>query len=283
MNDPHGPVLITGAAGGIGAATAARLAADGMTVYATARRPEALRALEDAGCRTLRLDVTDEESMRTVVREVTAEHGGLGALVNNAGYGAYGAVEEVPPEQLRAQFETNVFGLVRLTQLVLPHMREAGRGRIVNISSMGGRLVFPLGGAYHASKYAVEAFSDALRHEVTPFGISVSLVEPGLIRTGFGATAGDTLAAATSPRSPYRPLADSVERRMTRTYGSALAAGPEPVARTVHRALTARRPRHRYVVTPAARALIHTRRLLGSRAWDAYLRRQFRTPATTAR
>ena len=176
-------VLITGCSSGIGRATAERLAAEGWTVYATARKPETLAELEGRGCRTLALDVTDEASMQAAVSAIEGEHGTIGALVNNAGYSQSGAIETVPMEKVRTQFETNVFGLMRLCQLVLPGMRRARAGRIVNLSSMGGRLVFPGGGVYHATKYAVEALSDALRFEVKGFGIEVILVEPGLIRT----------------------------------------------------------------------------------------------------
>ncbi len=279
-----GPVLITGCSSGIGAATAKRVVPAGRPTYATARRSSTLGELAALGCRTLDLDVTDEESMRAAVRTVQDEHGRVGALVNNAGYGEYGAVEEVSLDRIRAQFETNVFGLVRLCQLVLPGMRDAGGGRIVNMSSMGGRLVFPLGGIYHGSKFAVEAITDALRFEVAPFGIAAILVEPGLIRTGFGATAGQTLRAATAPDSPYRELALALDDQMGDSYSSRFAGSPEAVAAAVHRALTARRPQPRYVVTPAAKAMVHARRLLGARVWDAALRRQFRAaPAAGSR
>ncbi|HEY2703551.1 MAG TPA: SDR family NAD(P)-dependent oxidoreductase, partial [Candidatus Dormibacteraeota bacterium] len=155
-------VLVTGCSSGIGHATAARLAGRGWTVYATARRPETLAGLAAVGCRTLALDVTDEASMSAAVATVEREAGGVGALVNNAGYSQGGAIEELPLDELRRQFETNVFGLVRMAQLVLPGMRARRSGRIVNVGSMGGRLTFPGGGAYHATKYAVEALSDAL-------------------------------------------------------------------------------------------------------------------------
>ena len=196
MSDPRA-VLITGCSSGIGRATAARLARTGdHVVYATARRLEAIADLERDGCRLLSLDVTDEASRAAAVEAVQREHGRVSVLVNNAGYGEYGTVEEVPLARIRAEFETNVFGLARMCQLVLPAMRAAGQGRIVNVSSMGGRLTFPASGYYHASKYAVEAISDALRYEVRPFGISVSVVEPGLIRTRFVTTAAQTLGAS---------------------------------------------------------------------------------------
>src|SRR6266571_7453627 len=180
-------VLITGCSTGIGRATAEQLAARGWTVYATARRPESIRDLAGRGCKTLALDVCDEASMRAAVETVERAEGAVGVLVNNAGYGQEGAFEEVPMAEVRRQFETNVFGLVRLTQLVLPAMRRQGWGRIVNISSMGGKVVFPGGGFYHGTKFALEAISDVLRYELRPFGIDVVVIEPGFIRTGFAA------------------------------------------------------------------------------------------------
>src|SRR5919201_6532296 len=189
-------VLITGCSSGIGYATASHLQAKGWTVYATARGRESLAELEARGCRTLALDVTDEASMAAAVRAVEDAEGAVGVLVNNAGYSQSGAVESIPIDRLRTQFETNVFGLVRMCQLVLPKMREQRWGRIVNLSSMGGRFTFPGGGAYHATKHAVEAISDALRFEVKGFGIDVILVEPGLIRTEFGTTAAGGVSEA---------------------------------------------------------------------------------------
>ena len=171
-------VLITGCSSGIGWATAERLANVGWRVYATARKVEAIAPLEESGCRLLSLDVTDDDSMVSAVEEVERREGAVGALVNNAGYSQSGAVEAVPMEKIRRQFETNVFGLVSMCQLALPGMRRQGYGRIVNVSSMGGKLTFPGGGYYHASKHAVEAISDALRFEVEGFGVKVSVLEP---------------------------------------------------------------------------------------------------------
>ncbi|MFG1953508.1 SDR family NAD(P)-dependent oxidoreductase [Micromonospora sp. NPDC048830] len=188
-----------------------------------------------------------------------------------------GPIEQAPMDRVRAQFETNVFGLSRLTQLVLPGMRRAGRGRIVNISSMGGRIVFPAGGYYHASKYAVGAISDALRQEVRPFGIKVVVVEPGLIRTGFEAVAAASLTAGGQASGPYVGMVASVNAAMAKSYGNGLlTATPEAAARTIERAATARGPRSRYLVTPAAWAMVHTRRLFGARLFDAVNRMQFR-------
>ncbi|MFN0280620.1 MAG: oxidoreductase [Kineosporiaceae bacterium] len=269
------PVLVTGCSTGIGRATAERLLDGGHTVYATARRPETLAALEVRGAHVLALDVTDEASMRTAVEIVESEHGAVGALVNNAGYGVYGPVEEVDLDAARAQFETNVFGLGRMCQLVLPGMRRAGRGRIVNVSSMGGRIVFPTGGWYHASKYAVEALSDALRVEVAPFGVRVVLVEPGLIRTEFESVASGGLGAG-AERSAYADLRRHADAVMSRAYRSRAGAGPSTVAEVIATAVETRRPRTRYVVTAAAKAQVQTRRLAGDRVWDAFVRRTYR-------
>ncbi|TMD98589.1 MAG: SDR family NAD(P)-dependent oxidoreductase [Chloroflexi bacterium] len=283
MNQPgSGAVLITGCSTGIGHATAARLARGGRTVYATARRPQTLSSLAAQGCRTLALDVTDEASMSAAVATVEEEAGGIEALVNNAGYSQGGPLEEVPLEEVRRQFETNVFGLLRMCQLVLPGMRGRRRGRIVNVGSMGGRLTFPGGGPYHATKYAVEALSDALRFEVAGFGIQVVLLEPGLIRTNFGVTAVGSIDAVPSGGGPYADFATAVAATTAHAYsgptGRVLGAGPEAVARVIERAITASRPRARYVVTPGARAMIGLRAVLPDRAFDAVLARQFPRP-----
>jgi NAD(P)-dependent dehydrogenase (short-subunit alcohol dehydrogenase family) len=266
-------VLITGCSSGIGRATAARLAAGGWTVYATARRADSLAELEAAGCRTLALDVTDEASMRAAVGAV---EGPLGVLINNAGYSQSGALETLPMDDVRRQFETNVFGLLRMCQLVLPGMRAAGAGTIVNLSSMGGKLTFPGGGAYHATKYAVEALSDALRMEVARFGIDVVCVEPGLIRTEFGETAATSVGA---DDGPYADFNASVARSTRGAYAgplSRLGGDADAVARAIERALGKDRPPTRVPVTPSARVLMGLHGLLPDRAWDGVVTRAFR-------
>jgi NAD(P)-dependent dehydrogenase (short-subunit alcohol dehydrogenase family) len=263
------PVLITGCSTGIGRATAERLARSGLTVYATARRLDSIADLQEAGCRTLALDVTDEESMRAAVAAVEEADGAVGALVNNAGYSQSGAVESIPLDEVRRQFETNVFGLLRMCQLVLPGMRREGRGRIVNLSSMGGKLTFPGGGIYHATKYAVEALSDALRFEVRGFGVHVSVIEPGLIKTNFAETAVGSVGEADGP---YAKFNSAVQASTAGVYDSAfgkLGGGPETVAKAIERAITARRPKTRYPVTASARFFMTQRALLPDRAWDA--------------
>ncbi len=274
-------VLITGCSTGIGRATAEQLAARGWTVYASARRPESIRDLAGRGCKTLALDVCDEASMRAAVETVERA---VGVLVNNAGYGQEGAFEEVPMAEVRRQFETNVFGLVRLTQLVLPAMRRQGWGRIVNLSSMGGRLTLPGGAFYHATKYAVEALSDALRFEVRPFGIDVVVIEPGPIKTRFGDTAIESVKSLVASGSPYAAFNALLAQKIKEAYEGPMgrfAADPEAVARVIERAIAAERPRTRYPVTFAARFLMGLRRWLPDRAFDGFLRTQF--PVSAAR
>jgi short-subunit dehydrogenase len=278
MAADNSPVLITGCSTGIGRATAERLAKSGMTVYATARREEAIEGLKQAGCRTLALDVTDEDSMQAAVAAVEEADGSVGSLVNNAGYSQSGAVETIPMDELRRQFETNVFGLVRMCQLVLPGMRKAGRGRIVNVSSMGGKLVFPGGGAYHGTKFAVEAISDALRFEVRGFGVHVSIIEPGLIKTDFGKTA---VGSVPHGDGPYAEFNTAVAANTAGAYDGPMAklgAGPEAVAKAIEKAITARRPRTRYPVTASARFLLGQHAILPDRAWDRVVGTQFPRP-----
>lgn len=274
-------VLITGCSSGIGEATALYLVKRGWRVCATARKAESLGKLAAAGCRTLALDVTDEASMQQAVAAVTAAEGGIGVLINNAGYSQSGALETLTPAQLREQFDTNVFGLMRLTQIVLPGMRAQGAGRIVNISSMGGKLTFPGGGAYHAAKHAVEALSDALRFEVQGFGIDVIVIEPGLIRTGFADAARKTIAGATG-NGPYDAFNDAVAIATKDVYEkgplSWLGGKPIHVARVIAGALQASRPRPRYTVTASASLLLFMRRWMSDRAWDNFLKGNFPQP-----
>jgi NAD(P)-dependent dehydrogenase (short-subunit alcohol dehydrogenase family) len=281
-SDVSRSVLITGCSSGIGRATAAFLAQRGYKVWATARKRESLSDLEALGCRTLSLDVVDERSMEAAVRAVEAEDGAVGILVNNAGYSQSGAVEAVPIERVRAQFETNVFGLVRLTQLVLPKMRAQRWGRIVNLSSMGGKLVFPGGGYYHATKYAVEAISDALRFEVRGFGIAVVLIEPGLIKSGFSEAAVSGMDPVKGAADPYAAFHDSVARATKDSYEKGplarFAGVPEDVAKAIHKAIEADKPKARYTVSGSAKILLAQRRLLSDRTWDRFLRTNFPSP-----
>ncbi|MBS1869627.1 MAG: SDR family NAD(P)-dependent oxidoreductase [Actinobacteria bacterium] len=298
MGDVSKAVLITGCSSGIGRATARRLAASGWTVYATARRLESIAELEAAGCRTLALDVTDEDSMVAAVRQVEETHGAVGVLINNAGYSQSGAIETVPLEAVRRQFETNVFGLARLTQLVLPKMRDQRWGKIVMLGSMGGRLVFPGGGWYHATKHALEAVSDALRFEVRGFGVDVILLEPGLITTEFGnaavasmsdvgadagaaPAAGAGAAGAAPSGDPYAAFNATVGSATQGAYEGPLrllGAGPDRVAKVIEKSLRKRRAPTRVTITPSAKLSIPSRRLMPDRVWDAMMRAQFPTP-----
>lgn len=276
-------VLITGASSGIGHATAVRLARRGMTVYATARNPDALTDLAEEGCELLTLDVTDQTSVTEAVAAVEDAHGQVDVLVNNAGYGQYGAIEEVAIEDVRLQLETNVVGPTRLIQRVLPGMRAAGGGTIVNVSSMGGGFTLPGGGYYHASKHALEAISDALRFEVAPFGVNVVIIQPGLIKTNFDADAVITAVEATDETGPYADFSVSAQALLASSYGGWLAAPPDVVARAIERAVNARAPRPRYRVTLTARVLLTLRWLLPDRLWDAAVASRFLPAGRTTR
>lgn len=253
-------VLITGATAGLGRHAALHLARRGHRVLATGRRADALERLREeaagTGLETLQLDVTDHDSIQAAVAEVdrrTAGHG-LDALVNNAGYGQMGPLELVTDDELRRQFDTNVFGLMSVTRAFLPTMRERGRGRIVNVGSMGGRVTFPYGGAYHATKYAVEALNDALRKELRLFGIDVVLIEPGPIRSDFADRAMGSIAHHIAADSPYAPMLARAEEIKTKTDG--MSAGPEVVSEAIERAIVARRPRARYLVPFSAKIVV---------------------------
>jgi NAD(P)-dependent dehydrogenase (short-subunit alcohol dehydrogenase family) len=274
-------VLITGCSTGIGRATAEHLAARGWNVYATARKPESLADLASRGCKTLALDVCDEASMRAAVETVERAEGAVGVLINNAGYGLEGAFEEVPMTDIRRQFETNVFGLIAMTKLVLPAMRRQRWGRIVNLSSMGGKLTFPGGAYYHATKHAVEALSDALRFEVKGFGIDVIVIQSGPIKTRFGDTAVGNIAMPQD--SPYAAFNVVLEKQIREAYEGGpmarFAAPPEAVAEVIEKSITAPNPKTRYKVTLAARVLMGLKSVLPDRAFDAFLRTQFPPPA----
>jgi NADP-dependent 3-hydroxy acid dehydrogenase YdfG len=279
-------VLITGCSSGIGEATARRLAEHGWTVYASARRLESIESLAEAGCKLLQLDVTDEDSMRAAVDTVEREHGAVGVLVNNAGYSQGGPIEQVPLQAVRRQFETNVFGLIALTQMVLPAMRAQGWGKIVNIGSMGGRLTLPGGGLYHATKHSLEAISDALRFEVRGFGVDVVLVEPGLITTEFGKTAVATVNEADSTATgdgddPYKKFNTKLAAMTAGVYDGPmrhLGGGPDVVAKAIEKAISRRKAPSRMLLTPSAHLTVFQRKILPDKVWDAVLRTQMPEP-----
>ncbi len=279
-------VLITGCSSGIGEATARRLAEHGWTVYASARRLESIESLADSGCKLLQLDVTDEQSMRAAVETVEREHGAVGVLVNNAGYSQGGPIEQVPLESVRRQFETNVFGLIALTQMVLPAMRTQHWGKIVNIGSMGGRLTLPGGGLYHATKHSLEAISDALRFEVRGFGVDVVLVEPGLITTEFGKTAVATVneadsTAASDGADPYKKFNTKLAAMTAGVYEGPmrhLGGGPDVVAKAIEKGISRRKAPSRMLLTPSAHLTVFQRKILPDKVWDAVLRTQMPEP-----
>jgi NADP-dependent 3-hydroxy acid dehydrogenase YdfG len=304
-DSPSKAVLITGCSSGIGEATARRLAGHGWTVYASARRLESIQRLADVGCKLLQLDVTDDESMRAAVQTVEREQGAVGVLVNNAGYSQGGPIEQVPLEAVRRQFETNVFGLIALTQMVLPAMRAQHWGKIVNIGSMGGRLTLPGGGLYHATKHSLEAISDALRFEVRGFGVDVMLVEPGLITTEFGKTAVATVNeadatgtsgvagtdvdreepgdedAARDGADPYKKFNTKLAAMTAGVYEGPmrhLGGGPDVVAKAIEKGISRRKAPSRMLLTPSAHLTVFQRKVLPDRLWDAMLRTQMPEP-----
>jgi NADP-dependent 3-hydroxy acid dehydrogenase YdfG len=278
MSDVSKAVLITGCSTGIGRATAEHLADKGWKVYATARRPESIADLEGKVHVTLPLDVTEEASMEAAVKQVEDAEGAVGVLINNAGYSRSGAVETVPMDDVRRQFETNVFGLVRMCQLVLPKMRAQHWGRIVNLSSMGGRVTFPGGGFYHGTKYAVEAISDALRFEVKGFGVDVVLIEPGLIKTEFGETVAKEMGDADGDYADFNRAVSEATVGAYKGPMMRLGGGPETVAHKIEKAIRARKPKTRYPVTASARLALMQKALLPDRGWDRAVGTQFPKP-----
>lgn len=272
MKQTEKVILVTGASSGIGFDAARALALRGHRVYAAARRVELMEPLKELGVKVLRMDVTDGQSMSEGVDSLLQAEGRVDVLVNNAGYGYFGAVENVSMEEARRQLEVNVFGLARLCQLVLPAMRRQGSGRIVNTSSIAGRAVFYMGAWYNVTKYAVEALSDALRMEVRPFGIDVVLIEPGPIKTDWGLIAARHLEES-SGGTPYEPQAAPWVSTMRWAYESNLFSGPQVITRAVCRAVDSRRPRTRYCRGRGAHVALFLHALLPTRCWDALMRR----------
>jgi NAD(P)-dependent dehydrogenase (short-subunit alcohol dehydrogenase family) len=267
--------LITGASSGIGEATAQRLGELGYTVYAGARRVERMSDLVKRGIRTRAVDVTDDASLVALVEAILSETGRIDVLINNAGYGLYGALEDMPIQEARRQFDVNLFGLARLTQLVLPQMRARRNGYIVNVSSMGGKIWEPLGSWYHASKFAVEGFSDSLRVEVAEFGIKVVIIQPGSIRSEWSGIAADQLEA-TSATTAYARQAKVMAAVLRGVDHMRLASGPEVVAEAIAKAVQSPRPRTRYVVGGGARGILLAERILPDRGFDKFIQLGYR-------
>jgi NAD(P)-dependent dehydrogenase (short-subunit alcohol dehydrogenase family) len=259
--------LVTGASSGIGEATARLLKNEGFTVYAAARRVDVMKLLETEGIHVLPLDLIDETSIQTCVDAILAREGRIDVLVNNAGYGSFGAIEDVTIEEARRQFEVNVFGLARLTQLVLPKMRENRFGKIVNVTSIGGKISMPFGGWYHATKYALEGWSDVLRIETAPFGIDVIIVEPGGIKTPWGGIAVDHLRK-TSGSGAYAAAAAKSADSMAKYYAGTQLSDPLVIAQKIAQAVTTAKPQTRYVAGYLAKTILFLRWLLSDRLFD---------------
>lgn len=264
-------ILLTGASSGIGYDAAEALAKQGHKVYAAARRVERMEPLREWGIVPIQMDVTDEASMRQGVQTLLDREGRIDVLINNAGYGFFGAVENVPMDDARNQLEVNIFGLARLCQLVLPTMRKQHSGRIVNIASVAGKSVIYYGGWYHVSKYAVEALSDALRIEVQPFGIDVVIVEPGAIKTNWGIIAADHLAE-TSKDTAYADTGAMMAQNLRGMYESSRISDPSVVRKAICHAVNARRPRTRYRIGYLSTTIVFSHWLLPTRWWDHIMR-----------
>lgn len=259
-------VLVTGASSGIGKETAKKLLADGYTVYAAARRVGRMADLEQLGAIAIAMDISKDEEIVAAVDRIRAGSGGIDVLINNAGFGSYGSMEETTLEDARYQFEVNLFGLARLTQLCLPYMRDRKAGRIVNISSMGGKIYTPLGSWYHATKHALEGWSDCLRIEVAPFGIDVVIIEPGAIDTEWSGIMVDQMME----RSGDGPYADQAKR-----MANAAGDGGSPVsliADVIVKAVRAKKPKTRYSAGKYAKLLLTVRKLASDRMFDRIIR-----------
>lgn len=263
--------LVTGASSGIGKETAIELSQKDFIVYAAARRTDRMQDLAAKGIRPIALDVTNDESMVNCINEILKKEGKIDVLVNNAGYGSYGAIEDVPMEEARRQIEVNLFGLARMTQLVLPSMRKNKYGKIVNISSMGGKIWTSFGGWYHAAKFAVEGFSDCLRLEVSSFGIDVIVVEPGGIKTDWGMIAAKGLKEV-SAKGAYAEAANKTAEGMVKNYSGNSLSKPELIAKTISKAVTIRKPKTRYLVGFMAKPMVFMKNVFGDRAYDRIIK-----------
>lgn len=260
-------ILLTGASSGIGYQTAEMLARQGHVVYGAARRVEKMDALKASGVKPLKLDVTDKASVEEAVRTVISAEQRIDVLINNAGYGSYGAIEDVTLDEARKQFDVNLSGVAMLTKEVLPHMRRQQGGTIINVASIGGRLTTYFGAWYHATKYALEAFSDALRMETRPFGIHVTIIEPGGIKTPWGFIAADHLKES-AKGGAYEEQATKTADGMRRQYSGSMLSDPEVISKSIAKAVKARRPRTRYTIGFMAKPLVWLHALLPARTFD---------------
>ncbi|BBW76747.1 MULTISPECIES: oxidoreductase [Klebsiella] len=267
--------LVTGASSGMGKAIARRLIQDGYQVYVAARSIDKMADLAELGAQPLRMDIARDEEIVSCVNAILSQTGGVDVLINNAGFGLYGPVEEIGIDEARYQFEVNLFGAARLTQLLLPAMRARRSGHIVNISSMGGKMYSILGAWYHATKHALEGWSDCLRLEVAGFGIKVTIVEPGVIETGFGDAASESIVKR-SHSGPYGQLVKMVAASIKKTYGHGTGSDPKVIADVVSSAINSKNPRTRYAAGKFAKMLICLRVWLGDRIFDRIILSQTR-------
>lgn len=265
--------LVTGASAGIGAATARLLAKSDYIVYGVARRTDKMASLINLGIKTIAMDVADDASMVIAVNQIIAEQGRIDVLINSAGFGLYGAVEDVPMKDARYQLEVNVIGLARLCQLVLPHMRKQHPGKIVNITSIGGKMATPLGGWYHASKFAVEGLSDSLRLEVKPFGVDVIIIEPGGVKTEWGGIAFDS-AEKTSGHTVYGDLTRKAKSVFAKTEVNNVE--PIVIAELIKGAIETKSPKARYAKGYMAGIILGAKKWLSDAMFDKMLMSQMK-------
>lgn len=266
-------ILITGASSGMGKVTAERLAQDGHIVYGAARRVEEMEELKKLGGYPIYMDLKNDESIVSAVQKIISEQNHIDVLINNAGFGLYGSVEDTPIEEARQQFEVNLFGMGRLTQLVAPFMRNHRSGKVINISSMGGRMYTPLGAWYHATKHAVEGFSDCLRLELKPFGIDVIIIEPGIIQTEFGNVMLNPLAKR-AQGGAYEEITNKMIAATKTSYTKSKSSSPHLIAQTISKVINIEKPKTRYLVGKMAKPLVWMRKWFGDKTFDAIIMTQ---------
>lgn len=267
-------IIVTGASSGMGKAFALDLLKKGHTVYGMARRVEKMDDIVKEGGKAVALDITDEEQIKNATDQVIQEEGKVDVLINNAGYAVYGTVEEVPIDMARRQFEVNLFGLASLTQKIIPHMREKKSGTIINISSMGGKIYTPMGAWYHATKHALEGWSDCLRLELKTFGVDVVIIEPGGIATEFGNVFQDNLQGD-SENGPYADTLQKLMKSLSDMEGKGQLSDPSVITNLIDKAVHSKKPKTRYVAGAYAKPMMFMRKYLGDRTFDKILMSQF--------
>lgn len=260
-------VLITGASSGIGKRTAEILLTQGYIVYGAARRVENMLSIKEQGAHTHYLDITDDAGIQDLIDTIIKEQGRIDVLINNAGYGSYGAIEDVPVSEGKRQFDVNLFGLARLSQLVIPHMREQSFGKIINISSVAGKIHSPLGGWYHASKHALEGLSDCLRFELKPFGIDVIIIEPGLIATEW-----DDIALESAETYSGKTIYKQYIQGLRNLFSNMHPAAPDVIAHIIIKSIKTRKPKTRYVAGFGTKPLLFFKKFMSDKLYDSIMR-----------